>query len=121
MPELDVQVVTQSEDKKVAVCELKGVVDTTTFPNLQSNLYRLRRQGIRILILDMKDISYVNSLGFSILVKHAKLFKNEAGEIILANMQPKVQMVSGVLGLAECVRNFPTVKEAQLAANPPAG
>lgn len=119
MPELEALVTTQSEDKKFAICQLKGVIDTATFPNLQSVLYRLRRLGVRQLILEMQEVSYVNSLGFSILVKHSKLFKNEAGELVVANMQPKVQMVSGVLGLAECMRIFPTAKEAQEALIPP--
>ena len=113
---------TQSEDDKFAVCRLTGVIDTSTFPNFQSSLYRFRRLGIKRLVLDMEDISYVNSLGFSILIKHGKLFKNDSGEVVLARMQPKVEMVADVLGLGECLRVFPTLEEAVKELEPaPAG
>jgi anti-anti-sigma regulatory factor len=63
----------------------------------------------------MEEISYVNSTGFSVLLKHAELFKKGAGELVISNMHPKVKLVYEVLGLSPYVRVFPSVKEAVAA------
>ncbi|MDA0842259.1 MAG: STAS domain-containing protein, partial [Planctomycetota bacterium] len=89
-----------------------GGIDTSTLLNFQSALYRLRRQGIKRLVLDMENISYVNSTGFSVLLKHAELFKKNAGELVVAKMHPKVQLVFDVLGLAPYIVLFASVEEA---------
>ncbi|MDP6118061.1 MAG: STAS domain-containing protein [Planctomycetota bacterium] len=112
MPDFEAKVATLKDNKEVAICQLSGGIDTSTLLNFQSALYRLRRQGIKRLVLDMENISYVNSTGFSVLLKHAELFKKSAGELVLANMHSKVQLVFDVLGLSPYINLFPSVEEA---------
>lgn len=115
MPDFEAKVATLKNNKEVAICQLIGAIDTSTLLNFQSALYRLRRQGIKRLVLDMEEISYVNSTGFSVLLKHAELFKKNAGELAISNMHPKVKLVYEVLGLSPYVTVFPTVEEAVAA------
>jgi len=115
MPDFEAKVATLKNDKEVAVCHLVGAIDTSTLLNFQSALYRLRRQGIKRLVLDMEEISYVNSTGFSVLLKHAELFKNGAGELAIARMHPKVQLVFEVLGLTPYLRLYSAVEDAVAA------
>ncbi len=112
MPEFDAQAAFHKDHKDVAICRLKGAIDTSTILKFQTALYRLRRQGIRQLVMDMEEISYVNSTGFSVILKHAQILKNGAGELVLAHMHPKVHMVYEVLGLTSFLRVFENAEEA---------
>ncbi|MDD3049938.1 MAG: STAS domain-containing protein [Candidatus Cloacimonetes bacterium] len=62
---------------------LKGRIDGLTAPKLELLLNTCIMQGDRQLIVDMKEINYVSSLGLRVLLKIQKVLKKVDGELII--------------------------------------
>jgi anti-anti-sigma factor len=91
---------------------LSGAIDASTVITFQSELDKLKKEGIRRFLLDMAGIRYVNSTGLGSLVKLADGLENEGGMIALMQIHPKVKVVFDMLGLNAFFKIFKSDGEA---------
>jgi len=89
--------------------KLKGGPDSENFHNtIQSFL----KEGKKNIIIDMADVSFVDSAGLGILVRGYTTMKNAGGEMKLAAISNKVEGVLAITKLNSVFDQYPTVEEA---------
>ena len=78
---------------------LKGRLDTTTAPQLESEL-RTALNGISDLTFDMKDLAYISSAGLRVLLSAQKVM-NKQGDMTIRNVSPEIMEIFEVTGFVD--------------------
>lgn len=86
------------EDKKLTV-EVKGRLDTTTAPELESAL-KDSLDDVELLTFDFTDLEYISSAGLRVLLSTQKTM-NKIGEMELTGVNDMVMEVLEVTGFSE--------------------
>jgi anti-anti-sigma factor len=97
---------------KVAVVSLNGAIDPGSIASLQGVLTEASGKGIRILVLDLGEIRYINSAGLAYLVNLGDALAARRGTLLLAGAQPKVKVVFDLMGVAQFFRQYKSVDAA---------
>lgn len=104
--------ITTQEYKRVAVMSVTGRVDSSTAPELESQLNQLVDHGQHHIVLDLKDVEYMSSAGLRAMVHILKLVKHVNGDLRLANPSARVEEVLRLAGLTSIFSIHPTQEEA---------
>lgn len=101
----------------VTVIHVTGEVDLATAPTLDEALNDLENEG-RPLIVDLSDVSFLDSSGLSVLVKARQRLEKPDGAngLRLVVTRPVIRRVFEVTGLAEVFVLCATVDEATQAS-----
>lgn len=83
----------EQQGGKVIRVAMKGELDTLTAPDCERELASAVRPGMEMLVLDMKELSYISSAGLRIVFKAAKQAKAAGARFALANRQPQIVKV----------------------------
>ena len=78
---------------------LKGRLDTTTSPELESVL-KDSLDGVEDLVLDFEDLEYISSAGLRVLLSAQKLM-NKQGEMKLIHVREEVKEIFEVTGFLD--------------------
>lgn len=81
--------ITKKEDHTV-VKVLSQKLDTTIAPELKSELIVLGNDGVKNIIMDISNCSYVDSSGLSAILVANRLCEDAIGAFILCGLQPDV-------------------------------
>ncbi|BDC99760.1 STAS domain-containing protein [Persicobacter psychrovividus] len=65
-------------------------IDSTLSPIVKTEVITLHAEGVTNIILDLADVKYIDSSGLSALLVGNRLFKDEGGKFILANINEHV-------------------------------
>ena len=77
--------------------ELKGRLDTHTYPQLEAALAGLDGKEYSLQILDMKNLDYISSAGLRCIFKARKVAVAAGAEFFLVNLQAQVQKVLDII------------------------
>ena len=89
--------------------KLMGGPEAQDFHNiLQSSI----DSDIKNIVVDLSDVSFVNSSGIGILVRGFTTMKDTGGELKLAGISDKVSGVLSITKLNSVFSQYPTVEEA---------
>jgi len=84
---------TEEQNGRVLRASLDGSLDGATAPQLESALAARVRSGLSVLVLDMKNLSYISSAGLRVVFKTSKSLRAVGGQLALANRQPQIVKV----------------------------
>ncbi len=90
---------------------LHGKLDTDTAPVLDQRLEEILAEGIRYLVLDMQDLSYISSAGLRSIFKAKKTIAKVQGKTMLVNMQPQVNKVFEIINALPSFSIFASYQE----------
>lgn len=79
------------------ILEVEGRVDTNTSVNLQQAVL-LAFQKAQLVILDLRDVSYISSAGLRVLLIGHKTAASKGGAFEIHNLQETVSMVLKMSG-----------------------
>ena len=100
---------------KAAVVALKGAIDPLSIRSLQDAMREATRKGIRILVLDLGEIRYINSAGLAYLVNLGDAMTARGGFLLIAAAQPKVKVVFDLMGVSKFFKLYKSVDSALAA------
>ena len=100
------------EYKRVAVMSVSGRVDSSTAPELESQLSQVVDGGRHHIVLDLKDVEYMSSAGLRAMVSTLKKVKRVNGDLRLANPSARVEEVLRLAGLTSIFSIHSTQEEA---------
>ena len=100
------------EYKRVAVMSVSGRVDSSTAPELESQLTKVVDGGQYHIVLDLKDVEYMSSAGLRAMVSTLKKVKRVNGDLRLANPSARVEEVLRLAGLTSIFSIHSTQEEA---------
>lgn len=93
--------ITSNVENDVININLEGRLDTTTSPELQSELDKLLTKTKFNLILDFKDLSYVSSAGLRVLLSAQKKANDLVGNVVIRNVSDSIMEVFEMTGFSD--------------------
>lgn len=78
-----------------------GEVDIQSSPALQTHLTRMLDEGHTSIVIDLSEVSFLDSTGLSVLIAGLKRCQGAGGDLRVASPQPNVRRVFEVTGLAD--------------------
>ena len=82
---------------------ISGRVDTVTAPELENYIFE-NVEGIKELVLDLKDMSYTSSAGLRVILKAHKTMSSK-GSMKIINVQSDVMDIFEITGFSD-ILNF---------------
>jgi anti-sigma B factor antagonist len=85
--------------RRVSVVALRGELDIAGAIDLRNHLRAASKASNDRLILDLSELTFIDSTGLAILVEYHAKTQASGGRLILAGVQPPVARVLGISGL----------------------
>ena len=98
---MDLSIVTVFPEKDEALVEVAGEVDISCASDLREELDRALEMGARSVVLDIAEMSYIDSTGIGVLVGFAKRAEEAGCAFTLRSPLKNVRRVFGLLGVLE--------------------
>lgn len=83
-----------------------GSINTITSQILQNEVKQIFKSKPEIILFDMKQVSYINSNGLSVILKVHQAMKSRGGRVILINFQPHIKKVFDIINALPKERIF---------------
>jgi len=101
------------ESKGVTVVELEGnILGGPDASALNAQLHTLVTTEKKHIVVDLKDVSFINSSGLSILIGGLTTMRKAGGDLKLANASKKIESVLEVTKLLKVFELHKTVSDA---------
>ena len=97
-----------------AVVHVNGEVDLATCPRLRDVLAELIDQGVYHLIVDLEQVSFLDSSGMGVLVSTLRRIRERDGSLRLTAPSPHVRRVLELTGITKLLPTYATLEEAAL-------
>jgi anti-sigma B factor antagonist len=89
----------QSDDKEIFV-SVSGEIDAYTAPKLREELLPLTEGKNKVITVNLKDVSYMDSTGLGVFVGLLKQLNNNEGELKLIELSERMKRLFKITGLS---------------------
>lgn len=72
----------------ISIIDVSGRMDAATSRDVETSLLSLYDQGIRKIIFNGSELTYISSSGLRVILASLKKLRQDGGEMILAALQP---------------------------------
>ena len=96
----------------VTVAQLSGEIDTLDTEGLGDALAAIVAAKPECLVLDFTGVTYIASIGLSLLLKVAQDVRKARGQLVIAAVTPQVKTVLDTVHLGAAIPIEPTVEAA---------
>lgn len=104
--------ITEREQNGITVFVLEGRVDSTGAAELDDTLQSATAAGKHRLVLDMANVTYINSAGLRALADILTQCRADDGDLRLVALNPKVERVFKIIGFDKFFRAYDTIESA---------
>lgn len=109
---MDLGIDVQHKENKTAVIDLSGEIDVYTAPKFKESLINLIEEGYHDIVVDLQDVTFMDSTGLGALVGGLKRVKPLGGSLVLICNQDKILKIFEITGLNKV---FPIYQDAEEA------
>ena len=106
--------------KNGAILYTKGYINNVGGEEIANRAYELMDEGVRVLLLNLRETKIVNSIGISILIEIIEKMIEKEGRITFCCLTPVIHKTFQIMGLANYATIYPdeetAVKELDLAS-----
>jgi anti-sigma B factor antagonist len=88
-----------------------GSIDGAAHGVLQEKVDSVLKQNPDVIIFDMEQADYINSMGIRVLVKTKNAMKQRGGNIAFINLQPQIKKVFTILNAMPAFKVFASIQE----------
>jgi anti-sigma B factor antagonist len=99
----------------VPVLAIRGEIDVATAPRLRERLLELADKSPSVAIVDLTEVSFIDSTALGVLVSGAKRFRGGGGDLRLVVTEPHIAKVFAITGLDDVFAIYPSAHEAASA------
>lgn len=94
-------------ERQTLFLRLNGELDMNTTENLRQAIdNEIERRGIRTVILNLEDVSFIDSSGLGVILGRYKKLLPMGGKIMISNVPPHIYKVMELSGLPKIIRFF---------------
>jgi anti-anti-sigma factor len=86
-------------DSPEVVIPLSGAIDLETCPPIRSTVAELRDRDVGGIVFDLADVTFIDSVGLSLLVSVHRRLRDEGGHLTVSRPSPSVRQVLEMTGL----------------------
>jgi len=94
------------------VVSLRGVLDVASESALSEALEPLCRSDAPRVLIDCKELRYVNSAVFGLFFYFHRQCESRGGQLVLCRLPPKIESILKLLGLTHVLHLHASVEEA---------
>ena len=91
---------------------LSGSIDSSTCPQLQGKIEAILGKIPEALILDFGGVTYITSMGLSLMVTIEKAMKEAHKKFLVVNIPPQIKKVFDVIAALPALKIFKSLEEA---------
>jgi anti-sigma B factor antagonist len=102
----------EKESGAVTVLELGGRLDSNTSKVLEDKVMEILGQGKKNLLMDFKDVDYINSTGLRVLLLALQQLKKNQGKLVLSTIKDYMKEVFEISGYTEIFPIYGSQEEA---------
>lgn len=103
---------------EIMVVELGGHIDQSNTYQLQKMFDNIIRSGCFKVIIDFGKLYYMSSAGWGVFIGEIKRFRENSGDIKLANMNSDIYDVFQMLEFYHILEDYNSIQEAAISFNP---
>jgi anti-sigma B factor antagonist len=107
-----VQIELVEQQEGVTVVAPKGRLDMASAPEFRESVKRLVESGSGRMVVDLHDVSFVDSSGLGAIVGGLKAARNAGGDLRIARANQQVLLVLDLTSLNRVLKPYETVEEA---------
>lgn len=96
--------------------QVRGDVDVASAPAMREAIDALIVAGHRRLVLDLTEVSFIDSTGLGVVVGRLKGLRREGGRLVIAAAHERVLRVLTITGLDAVIEVHPDLERAVAAA-----
>jgi anti-sigma B factor antagonist len=96
----------------VTIIEVNGQVDSSTAKSFEDKLTSLFKSGRNRVIVDLKQLAYMSSAGFRVLLLASRLAEKSGGKLALCNITAEVLRVFDLGNLTDLFAIYPSREES---------
>ncbi len=96
---IDFGLVDEAVDDTTHVVSLQGEIDASTAPRLGSCLFGLADEGMRAVVVDLSEVTFMDSTGIGVLLNAMGHFSGRHGKLVLVCPTARVLRPFEVTGL----------------------
>lgn len=111
---MDLSISSDARDE-VTVVHVGGEIDVYTAPVLRERLDEHITEGRDNLVVDLEDVSFMDSTGLGVLVGRLKLVRITNGSLRLVCSSERILKVFSITGLDKVFQIYPSVDDAVAA------
>jgi anti-anti-sigma factor len=100
------------EEEEATVIALSGELDLASSPELEERLEQVFGSGAQVVILDLRELDFMDSTGLSVLVKAHQTAEAAGRQLCLVKGTPQVQRLLSLTGVADRLRLLDSPEEA---------
>lgn len=104
--------ITSHDYDGVTVFSLDGRVDSTGAGEMDAALQQAAAEGKRKMVLDMSNVTYINSAGLRTLADILTQNRANGGDLLLVTLNPKVERVFRIIGFDKFFEIYDDVDQA---------
>jgi anti-sigma B factor antagonist len=104
--------ITRHDTQGIATFILEGRVDSTGAVELDEALQAAAAEDIHKMVLDMAEVTYMNSAGLRTLADILTRNRANDGDLLLVATNPKVERVFKIIGFDKFFNTFDTIDKA---------
>ena len=110
---MPLKITTGERKPGVFVVKLAGRLDSATCPACEEAIRPLLKKGTRTLMLDLKELEYISSMGLRIVLAARKALPG-GGHVLLLHVQPQVAKVFDLADILPKTSIFDSVESADI-------
>jgi anti-sigma B factor antagonist len=104
--------IAEEEHRGVPVVSASGEIDVATAPPLRDRLQALAASGKPTVVVDLLDVTFLDSTALGVLVGALKRCRESGGDLPLVITEPRILKVFEITGLTGVFPIHPTVEDA---------
>jgi anti-sigma B factor antagonist len=109
---IDFGLVDEAVDPSTYVVSLRGEIDASAAPRLGSGLFALFEDGVRRLIVDLSEVTMMDSAAIGVIVNALRRFQPPRGRVALVISTERIRRPFQISGLSERLAVFRSREEA---------
>ena len=92
--------------------EIAGEMDVFSVPAVKERIVQAVSDGDHFLIIDLREVSYMDSTGLGVLIGGLKRAREHGGNLCLLAPHSRVRKILKVTGLEKTLCSYNTIEEA---------
>lgn len=105
------------QDARVMLVSVSGYVDQANCYLMQDTIDKCLGDKFFCLVFDLQKLMYMSSAGWGVLIGEIKRFRENGGDIKLANMGPEIYEIYQMLEFYHIISEYPSAEDALKSFN----
>ncbi len=101
-----------TEEDDIVVLKIIGKIDSFTHPELNNSFDLVMKKGKKNILLIMRDMNYIDSIGIGSIIRFAKWVSRIGGALKIAEMQSNIRQVFRLLSYDQILSIYDFASEA---------